>query len=110
LVGHRELALDRWVLLAELGQTDTHSRQRRFRRQSSAGRPGTSERRLDLAQLVAQLGFDRHRAASSLVLQTTALHPAALTSTLDFAVHVIRKKSQFATRKYNYHAPLETLT
>ena len=51
LVGHRELDFDRWVLLAELGQTGTHSRQRRFCRQSFAGRPGTSEQRLDLAQL-----------------------------------------------------------
>jgi hypothetical protein len=64
LVRHRELDLDRRILLTELGQTGTHARQGCLRSQAFAGRPGACEQRLDLTQLVSQLGFDGHRAAS----------------------------------------------
>jgi hypothetical protein len=66
--------------MTEFGETRPHPFQRRLRRQSFAGRPGAGEKRLDLPQLLAQLGFNRHPAASSWSLQSQALHPAPPTS------------------------------
>ena len=80
LVGHRELHLDRRILMTEFGETRPHPFQRRLRRQSFAGRSGAGEKRLDLPQLLAQLGFSRRPATSSWSLQSKALHPAPPTS------------------------------
>src|ERR1700681_1283815 len=92
LVGHRELRLDRRILLAEFRETRPHPFQRRLSPQSFAGRSGAGEKRLDLPQLLAQLGFGRHRLASSLSLQSKALHSARPTS-ISFtpAIHFISK-------------------
>src|SRR5580704_5145065 len=92
LVGHRELRLDRRILLAEFRETRPHPFQRRLSRQSFAGRSGAGEKRLDLPQLLAQLGLGRHRLASSLSLQSKALHSARPTS-ISFtpAIHLIPK-------------------
>jgi hypothetical protein len=54
LVGHRELHLDRRILMTEFGETRPHPFQRRLRRQSFAGRSGTGEKRLNLPQLLAR--------------------------------------------------------
>src|SRR3984957_8770974 len=62
LVGHRKLHLDRRILTTEFGETRPHPFQRRFRRQSFAGRSGAGAKRLALPQLLAQLGFSRHPA------------------------------------------------
>jgi hypothetical protein len=45
-------------------QTLPHTFQRSFRREPLASRSSTREKGLDLPQLLAQLGFDRHRQGS----------------------------------------------
>jgi hypothetical protein len=45
-------------------QTLPHTFQRSFRREPLAGRSSTRKKGLDLPQLLAQLGFDRHRQGS----------------------------------------------
>src|SRR6516165_7015010 len=43
LVGHRELHLDRRILMTKFGETRPHPFERRLRRQSFAGRSGSGE-------------------------------------------------------------------
>src|SRR4029077_20324870 len=91
--GHRELRLDRRILLAEFRETRPHPFQRRLSRQSFAGRFGAREKRLDLPQLLAQLAFGRHRLGLAIEsLQSKALHSAKPTS-ISFtpAIHLIPK-------------------
>jgi hypothetical protein len=61
LIRHRELHLNRRILPAEFAQTRADTFQRGFRSEPFAGRPGPSEQGFDLPQLLAQLGFGRHR-------------------------------------------------
>jgi hypothetical protein len=49
--------------MTEFGETCPHPFQRRLRRQWFAGRSRAGEKRLDLPQLLAQLGFNRRPAA-----------------------------------------------
>src|SRR5580704_16076556 len=95
LVGHRELHLDRRILMTEFGETRPHPFQRRLRRQSFAGGSGAREKRLDLPQLLAQLGFSRHPAASSWSLQKQSpTSSAADVNKLSSAIHPIPKSPQ----------------
>src|SRR4029077_10803481 len=95
LVGHRELRLDQRILLTEFRETRPHPFQRRLRRQSFAGPSGAGEKRLDLPQLLAQLGFSRHPA--DLVIELAKQSPtssAADVNKLSCAIHPIPKSLQ----------------
>src|SRR5580704_3591865 len=105
LVGHRELRLDRRILMTEFSETRPHPFQRRLSRQSFAGRSGAGEKSLDLPQLLAQLRFGRHRLASSLSLHGKALHSARPTS-----ISFIPLSTSFRRRKHSYRARVVTLT
>src|SRR6185437_14223209 len=105
LVGHRELRLDRRILLTEFRDTRPHPFQRRLSRQPFAGRSGAGKKRLDLPQLLAQLGFGRHRLPSSLSLQSKTLHSARPTS-----ISSTPLSTSFRRRKHSYRARLMTLT
>src|ERR1700722_19135222 len=86
LVGHRKLHLDRRILTTEFGETRPHPFQRRLRRQSFAGRSGAGEKRLDLPQLLAQLGFSRHPALVMELAEQSPTSSAADVNKLSCAI------------------------
>src|SRR5208282_194601 len=94
LVGHRELHLDRRILLAEFGETRPHPFQRRLRRQSFAGRSGARKKRLDLPQLSRSWdSVDTRRLGMELAEQSPT-SSAADVNKLSCAIHPIPKSLQ----------------
>src|SRR6516225_3221273 len=97
LVGHRELHLDRRILMTKFGETRPHPFQRRLRRQSFAGRSGAGEKRLDLPQLLAQLGFSRHPGLVMELAEQSPTSSFADVNKLSCAIHPIPKSARTIT-------------
>src|SRR5215831_18046504 len=98
LVGHRELHLDRRILMTKFGETRPHPFQRGLRRQSFTGRSGAGEKRLDLPQLLAQLEIQSTSNGLAMELaEQSATSSFADVNKLRCAIHPIPKSARTIT-------------